>query len=248
MAEPGAERTFELRTPELAAYQRFDLQVLEGSGPSRVAGALLRAPGALLRDLGQGRRVGAHLASLLGVAVGFCALYGAVLGLHQPGWQTLFAALKIPIVVVGSSLLCTPTLYVFNALGGSRLSGGQTAAVVATMAAAISVILLAFTPVVWFFGVSTEGFGFMTILHLSVFGFAVAFGLRMLRTARGYLRYLDGSEAIGAGILGAWSLLVVVVGLQMAHNFRPILLEGPFHSGQRGLFIEFLFNLRHGTM
>jgi hypothetical protein len=46
------------------------------------------------------------------------------------------------------------------------------------------------------------------------------------------------------GLLTLWSMLVMVVGPQMAHYFRPILLAGPFRTGQRGIFLEFLAALR----
>ena len=35
-----------------------------------------------------------------------------------------------------------------------------------------------------------------------------------------------------------WFFIVLFVALQMAYYFRPLLIPGPFHSGQRGLFME----------
>src|SRR5262245_1612503 len=219
----------------MSDFARLDQQTSAGGGPIRIAGALLRAPGPLIRELGADRGVASHTASLLAIAVSFCAVYGAVVAMHAHAW---WAIAKIPMVVVGSALLCSPTLYVFNSLAGSRLTYAQTIALVLMMAAALSLILVALAPIAWFFGVSTEGFGFMTVLHSTCLAIAVGIGLRVLARARAYLGHLDGTPVMGSGLLALWSALVIVVGMQMAHYFRPILLPGPFQREEpRGLFL-----------
>lgn len=227
----------------LKLFEAYDRQSLDSAHPIRLAGALLHSPGPLIRDLGDGARIAARTGALLVVAVALSALYGAILGLYQPGLQTLFAAAKLPIIVTGSAILCTPTLYVFNALAGSRLCYLQTVGLALLTAAALGLMLTAFAPIVWFFGVSTEGPGFMTVLHAGVFAVAVGFGLRTLDVARRYMEFRGGREVLGTGLFLLWSFLVVLVGLQMAYWFRPLLTPGPFHTGQRGLFIDFFLGL-----
>ena len=225
----------------LKLFEAYDRQTSDSANPFRIAGALLHAPGPLFRDLGSGTRIAERAGALLLVTIAFCAGYGAILGLYAPGMQTLLAAVKIPLIVTGSALLCTPTLYVFNGLAGSRLSYLQTVGLALLMAAALGLMLAAFAPIVWFFGVSTEGAGFMSVLHLLVFAVAVGFGLRTMNVARNYMEFRGGAAVLGSGLYFLWSMLVVLVGLQMAYWFRPLLLPGPFHTGQRGLFLEFLF-------
>jgi hypothetical protein len=227
----------------LKLFEAYDRQTLASGSPMSLAGALLRAPGQLLRDIGAGERAGERASALLLVTAVFCAGYGAVLGLFSGGMQPLLAAAKLPIIVVGSALLCTPTLYVFNALSGSRLTYLQTVSLALLMAAALALMLVAFAPIVWFFGVSTEGSAFMRTLHLAVFAVAAGFGLRTLNVARNYMEFRGGSAVLGSGLYFIWSILVVVVGLQMAWWFRPLLSPGPFHTGQRGLFLDFLLGV-----
>jgi hypothetical protein len=227
----------------LKLFDAYDRQSFESTHPLRLAGALLHSPGPLIRGLGDGTRIAARAGALLIVAIVLSAVYGAILGLYQPGLQTLFAAAKLPIIVTGSALLCTPTLYVFNALAGSRLCYLQTVGLALLTAAALGLMLTAFAPIVWFFGVSTEGLGFMTILHAGVFAVAVGFGLRMLDVARRYMEFRAGREVLGNGLFLLWSFLVILVGLQMAYWFRPLLTPGPFHTGQRGLFVEFFLGI-----
>ncbi len=224
----------------LKLFEAYDSQILESAHPFRLAGALLHSPGPLIRDLGDSSRVAPRAGALMFAAIAFCACYGAVLGLFSGGLQAALAAVKVPLIVTGSALLCTPTLYVFNGLAGSRLSYLQTVGLALLLAAALGLMLVAFAPIAWFFGVSTEGPGFMAALHLAVFAVAVGFGLRTLNVARRYLEFRAGTPVLGPGLFALWSGLVVLVGLQMAYWFRPLLTPGPFHTGQRGLFLDFL--------
>jgi hypothetical protein len=222
---------------------RFDADAqLRGlRAPFAAAGAVLKAQGAVIRDVRQGLHLGPYMASLLCASVLFSAAYGAILGLFVPGLQTLYAALKVPLVTVGTALLCTPTFYVFNSILGSRLSLGQTLCVVLFLSAAAGLVLVAFAPIAWFFTVSTGGVDFLTALHVGVFLVAALYGLRSLDAGRRYLGWLDAAQtAIHGKMLGVWFLLVIFVALQMAYYFRPLLLPGPFHRGERGLFIDAL--------
>jgi hypothetical protein len=79
---------------------QYDGDALHGLA---VVGAILKAQGAVIRDLAQERRLARTIASLFVASLLFTALYGAILGLFQPGWQTLYAAAKLPIVVIGTA-------------------------------------------------------------------------------------------------------------------------------------------------
>ena len=229
-------------TPEGKLFDRLERDQFDSSragAPWAVAGAVLTSQGALLRDLRSGRRLGAYLASLTAATLLFSAGYGAILGLFQPSFQTLFAAAKIPIVVLGTALLCTPTFYVFNSILGSRLSLPQTLGIVLFLAASASLVLVAFAPIAWLFTVSTGGPDFLAGLHVAIFLVAALYGFRSLDVGRRYLNFVDATQvAVNAKVLFLWFLLVLVVALQIAYYFRPLLLPGPFHLGERGLFLD----------
>jgi hypothetical protein len=207
-----------------------------------VVAAVLRAPGALIRDLRVERNLTNYALSLVLTTVLFSAAYGAILGLFKPGMQTLFAAAKLPIVVLGTALLCTPTFYVFNAILGSKFSFRQTLTCVLFLSVSVSIVLVAFAPITWFFTVSTQGPGFLTFLHVLVFLIAALYGLHSLNTARKYLDQLEEDYTpINGAFLFLWSLIVLFVGLQMAYTLRPFLeplQDGRFMLGERGLFFE----------
>src|SRR6185295_2692196 len=213
-------------------------------GPFSVVAAVLRAPGAFIRDLNIGRNLSAYIFSLTVTTLLSPAAYGAILGLFQPGIQTLFAAAKLPIVVLGTALLCTPTFYVFNAILGSKFSFRQTLTAVLFLSVSIALVLVAFAPIAWFFTVSTNGPGFLVGLHLFVFFVAALYGIHSLNTARKYHDHIETEHTpIHAAFLFLWFLIVLFVALQMAYYLRPF-LDAPkdlrFFLGERGLFIDSL--------
>lgn len=226
----------------LVPPEPFDSDVLRHGliGRLSVVSALLRFRDTVGQDLATGRNLAGYLTSLFIATLLFTAGYGAVLGMFQPGLQTLFAALKLPVVVLGTALLCIPTFYVFNSILGSTLNFRQTVALVLVMTAAVATILAAFAPIAWFFTVSAGTEGFLLVLHFAVFAIALLYSQRLLSALRALLQSATGSPSVSRLFLTLWLALVAVVGTQMAWNFRPFLTEGPFVSGTRSLCIEAL--------
>jgi hypothetical protein len=234
---------------DLKLFDKLGSDVFDSDGLRRglagrfsVVGAILRAPGAFIRDLLGDHNLGSYMASLLLTTLLFSAAYGAILGMVQPGVQTLYAAAKLPIVVLGTAFLCTPTFYVFNAILGSKFTLKQTVAAILFLAALSALVLMAFAPIAWFFTVSTGGIGFLTSLHLFIFYVAVSYGIRSLNQARKYLSHLDETQTpIHGGFLFLWFLIVLFVALQMAYYLRPFFEPLPDHrffTGERGLFLD----------
>ncbi|MBV8881126.1 MAG: hypothetical protein JO332_14265 [Planctomycetaceae bacterium] len=237
--------------PEARLFDKLDRDEFDSdrlrrglSGPFSVVGALLRAPGAFLRDLRSDRNLGGYAGSLILTTILFSAAYGAILGLFQPGLQTFYSAAKLPLVVLGTAMLCTPTFYVFNAILGSKFTFRQTASAVLFLSASTALVLMAFAPIAWFFTVSTGGLGFLTVFHLVIFYIAAAYGMRSLNQARKYLAHIDGTHTpIHGGFLFLWFLIVLFVALQMAYYLRPFFQPLPDHrffTGERGLFLDAL--------
>ncbi|MEK7470303.1 MAG: hypothetical protein AAB074_23280 [Planctomycetota bacterium] len=233
----------EIATPFAApAPQTFDSDVLRGGLLSRltVVGALLRFRATIGSDIARERNLGDYFCSLFLATLLFTAGYGAVLGMYEPGIQILYAGLKLPIVVLGTAMLCIPTFYVFNSILGSTLNFRQTVSLVFLMTAAVATILAAFAPIAWFFTVSAGTEGFLIVLHFAVFAIALLYAERLLAAIRDLLQTATGGTSVPRTFLTLWLLLVSTVGTQMAWNFRPFLSEGPFVTGTRSLCIEAL--------
>ncbi|MBI3099140.1 MAG: hypothetical protein HYY93_12995 [Planctomycetes bacterium] len=210
----------------------------------RIVEAILKARGAVIREAAVPGRIHDHVVSLLLIVVAFGALYGATIGMFGGGLQAAFAAVKVPIILLGTTFLCLPTFYVFNSLLGSKLTFGQTTMVLMLQTTAISIMLIGFTSVSWFFTVSAGGPVFMSFFHLGVFFIGLCFGVRLLDLARRYLDRLGGQDSAARGTFFVlWVLLFLVVGLQMAYHFRPLIGPGAFYTGERGFFLDALRGL-----
>jgi hypothetical protein len=123
---------------------------------------------------------------LLGVFYGLCmGVFAVVTRWHTPkaymGWlQMMAAAVKVPALFFLTLVVTLPSLYVFNALVGSRLTFG---AVVRLLIAALGVMLAlqaSFGTIVVFFSVSTTSYPFMVLLNVVLFAVSGFLGLGFL--------------------------------------------------------------------
>lgn len=126
---------------------------------------------------------------LLGVIYGLCI--GSFNLLHplpeeavitsQDAWmQTLASAIKLPLLFTLTLLITFPSLYVFNALVGSRL---RLLSVLKLLVASIAVMLAVVAslgPIVVFFSLCTTSYPFMQLLNVAVSAVAGFLGLAFL--------------------------------------------------------------------
>ncbi|MDZ4687975.1 MAG: hypothetical protein SH850_23120 [Planctomycetaceae bacterium] len=118
---------------------------------------------------------------LMGVTYGLCMGVFALLRETGPEWRQLVAAsVKVPALFLLTLAITFPSLYVFNALVGSRL---RFLDVLRLLIAGISVtlaVLASFGPIVAFFAVSTTSYPFMVLLNVLMFAVAGLLGLSFL--------------------------------------------------------------------
>ena len=85
-------------------------------------------------------------------------------------WQIVASMVKVPLLFYLTLLVTLPSLYVFNALVGSRLT---LATVVRLLVASLGVmvaVLASLGPIVAFFSVSTTSYPFMLLFNVVVCG------------------------------------------------------------------------------
>jgi hypothetical protein len=80
---------------------------------ARVADTLLKDPAALL-----GQQSASTARTLLGIVAAGAAAFGGAVGLYRGGWQTLFAAIKLPLVVLLTTMVSTAALVGLSAALG----------------------------------------------------------------------------------------------------------------------------------
>ncbi len=98
--------------------------------------------------------------------------------------QPISAGLKIPLLFGLTLLITLPSLYVFSALAGSRLSPASVIRLLSAMMAVMLAVSASLGPIIVFFSVSTQSYAFMKLMVVictAIGGFlGLAFLLRTL--------------------------------------------------------------------
>lgn len=149
---------------------------------------LLRGEATKLSALQRGRiELPENGISLVVLALGL--FYGACMGtfaIFNKGeivgalLQMCATMAKVPALFFSTLLVTFPSLYVFNALVGSRLTLASVWRLMIAMLAVMMAILASLGPIVAFFSISTTNYPFMLILNVIVFGLAGFLGLKFL--------------------------------------------------------------------
>jgi hypothetical protein len=114
------------------------------------------------------------------------------------GWQVLASMVKVPLLFYLTLLVTLPSLYVFNALVGSRLSLATVVRLLLASLAVMVAVLASLGPIVAFFSVSTTSYPFMLLFNVVVCGVSGGLGLLFLLQTLHRLSTLD-SRPSGRG-------------------------------------------------
>ena len=178
---------------------------------------LLRDPDACLGHACEEAGTGGLTAFLILLSLAGSAAFGFAIGSFA-GWGVAFLdAAKMAGVMLFSFALCYPTLYVFSALGGCKLTPKRLLALGLVPMAVLGCLLAALSPIMWLFSVSTESVGFIVFFSCGLVAVAVYFAQRPLLCAkeRGLVISLVGMRV--------WFFVLIVVALQSVTLVRPML-------------------------
>jgi hypothetical protein len=221
-------------TPSALSTETAPETITEPRGALGPMNDLLAHPLAVVHRAHQGMDF-APWRLLLGALV-CAALYGAAAGFFQGGAQILIGALKAPLIVALSLLLCLPSLYVFSALTGARWSPRSFLAVIAGFAGTLGLLLAGLLPIVWLFSLSSRYLGMVTWIHILLWIVALLVGWRFLQRALAVCGAQSGTFL--------WLLLYLIVSFQVATFLRPVLWRAPgtplFTMGEKMSFFEHL--------
>jgi hypothetical protein len=198
---------------------------------------------------------GGLLAAFYGLCMGFFGLFNR----PEPEYRLLLnGMLKVP-ALFGLTLVVTfPSLYVFNALVGSRLTVGGLARLMTAALTVTLAVLASFGPIVAFFAVTTTSYPFMLLLNVAVFGLAGLLGMGfLLQTLHRLSDVIEslaeppppvppgdapvadvpavwpaarGGDMRVKTVFVCWVVVFAVVGAQMSWVLRPFVgtPDGPF--------------------
>jgi hypothetical protein len=170
---------------------------------------------ALERIAGERDLLGHGRATLATIAIAG-AVFGAALGGYRGGVQILYAAIKMPLLLLATAAICAPTLSAFNTALDRPSSMRRDLSLVLAALAIGSLVLAAEAPIV-LLAICFE-VGYHSLVLLTVACCAVA-GLCSLSLAARGMRHLSPARVGSAA--AALVLVFTIVGAQMAWTLRP---------------------------
>jgi hypothetical protein len=177
---------------------------------------ILRSPADVARDCRDDRDSSALAKNALLAIVLGSLLFGAAVGFWHGGSQILYAGAKLPVVTVGTLILCAPAFYAISAVFGRPWSLRSVLALMLVAGARFALVLLAATPVVWL--VIDLGASYDLSKLVAAFAYALA-GLSALTLLLRGLGDGPGKRTTLALFVGVFLL----VGAQTAWILRPYL-------------------------
>lgn len=166
-------------------------------------------------------------------------LYGSTLGLWRAPQQSLYTAIKFPLLIFLTCIGNGAINGMLAQLLGLGFSFKQTALAILMSFAIAATILGGFAPItlfVWFnappLDSKTAILGHSIMLVTHVFAIALA-GVIANRRLLGLLREVSGSNTTARTVLFSWLAGNFFLGAQLAWNLRPFI-------GSPGLAVQFL--------
>lgn len=187
---------------------------------------ILHGADGLIADIAAGHRLGYHWIRLsLGMSL-CAAAYGAVLGLWHGPRLAAYSAVKLPLVLLLTSLLTIAFSWMAAAVLGLPLRFGQVSVLTFLALAAGSLLLLSLAPVAWIFTIcapapspgTRTAHNLLYLLHTAFVGGCGAAGTLALWKA---MRRLEGRRRTIGTVYAIWIVAYALVGGEVAWVLRP---------------------------
>jgi hypothetical protein len=199
---------------------------------------LLRDREAMLARIRTGTELAPIMRTMIATIAVTMAIVGAALGSYRGGIQIAYAAIKLPIVLLGTAALSAPALSAISAALGRRSRLTADLALVMAALAFGSLLLVACTPL-FMLGRSLD-LDYHRMILAMVAMFAVSGGAALHMICRGVaLEAAPGWRTAVAGLCVVFSL----VGGQLSWALRPYLVrprapEAPFLRDVEGSLFD----------
>jgi hypothetical protein len=163
--------------------------------------------------------------SLLAFIVVCSAFYGMVMasfGALAPGrlHNMAYVAVKMPLLILGTTAICLPSYFVVNAVAGLRDDFAEAFHAILATQACVTVGLASLAPVTAFFYYCSRDYSNAVLFNADMFTVA-ALGAQVVM--RRYYAPLIGRAPAHRRMLWFWFLLYAFVGIQMGWLLRPFI-------------------------
>ncbi|UCG47511.1 MAG: hypothetical protein JSU94_18750 [Phycisphaerales bacterium] len=170
----------------------------------------------------------------------FSAVYGVVMGSYNSFAQALSSGAKVPAFLTLTLLVCFPVFFIIQFVLGSKIGFLQMLNVILCGFLMVSLIMVAFAPIVIFFLITGDNYAFIKLLHVAIFAVSGFFGAKtMIEALRHCCEKSKVYPKVGVVVFRFWVVILAFVGMQLAWNLRPFI-------GSRNLKFE-LFRQREGN-
>ena len=149
--------------------------------------------------------------------------YGGVMGtfdgvLGDRGWQVLYSAVKVPLLLLATFTISLPSFFVLNTLFGLRRDLGEAIRALVATQAGVAIVLASLAPLTALWYVSSDDYQAAILFNAAMFGIASLAAQWLLR---GYYRPLIARNPKHRRLLWAWIVVYTFVGIQMGWLLRP---------------------------
>jgi len=222
--------------------------------PPNQISVLLRAQPASLQDWLKHWRTQRVFWCMAMVVMG-AGLYGAVMGAWRDAWQALYTGIKLPLVILLTTLGNTLLNGMLAPLLGLNLTFRQSLLMVQMTFTIAAVMLGAFSPIAAFVVWNTPPLTAATrlvspeygMLQLTLVAFIAYAGVTGNLCLMPLLRQLSGSATVARNVLLSWLAVNLLLGSQICWVLRPFIWDparpveflGPEYL--RGSFYETVF-------
>jgi hypothetical protein len=190
-----------------------------GAAPGRLGllEALVREPDAFLQTASREDGVALVRALVASVLVG-AGVFGAVVGAFRGGAQVVYCAVKVPLVLLGTLIVCTPAFVAIARATGTRMGARDVVALTLGACARFSLVLACIAPVVWLL---EDWCGYHRMVLLSFTACAIAGLASGALLFRGLLRRPGSGHIAGLAFVAVFGL----VGAQTSWLLRPYVVR-----------------------
>jgi hypothetical protein len=182
---------------------------------------LLRDRDAMLARIAAGRDLAAITRTMVATIAIAMAIVGAAIGSYRGGVQIAYAAVKLPLVLLGTAALSAPALTAIGASLGRRARLTADLALVIAALAFGAMLLAACTPLILLGHAMELGYHDMVLGLVMIFGIAGFASLRMIVHA---LSLEQDQPGRGSAIIGL-CIVFALVGGQLSWALRPYLVR-----------------------
>jgi hypothetical protein len=191
--------------------------------PWEVVGRLIRNRDYLYDAVREGGGLWPKIAALAAAAALASGAYGFAMGVNHSWRQAASSAVKTPLMFLLTLAVTLPALYSMTSLAGGRLRFGQLVMLMVMAVAVTGVVLAAWAPVTFLYGLSGSGYIFMILMNVFVFAVAGAAGAGVMAVS--LVRSTRHGRVRAAAIQAIWVVLYGFVGGQMSWALRPFVCK-----------------------